>query len=175
MASCATALITVAILAGCGSSDRSGTENYEVRASTTISAAQPPLTRSQFVRRVNKICREAWADVRENWGTYVADLEPDLSVKERFATALKGPLLAGIDFYIFDAIRILGSPAGDERPIEQMIGPFQAAVELGQMGRWRAYAPAEIPPHFAEYNRRARQHGLDACLVTEAHLGPLAV
>lgn len=51
-----------------------------------------------------------------------------------------------------------------------MIRPFQAAVELGQQKRWAAQSIDEVPPHFAEYNKRARRYGLHYCLVDEDHL-----
>jgi hypothetical protein len=77
------------------------------------------------------------------------------------------------NFHIFDNFRILGAPAGEQRAIEEIIGPFQAAVELGWKERWRAYSIADIPPQFEIYNRRARRYGLDDCLVDKAHLQPI--
>lgn len=158
---------------GCGGDDSGGTQDdgYEVRASTTMTAATPQLTKPQFVKQVNRICREAWVTVRDNWSQYTSwQDEEEENQRQRFEDGVQASLLAGIDFHIFDNIRILGSPPGEEQAIEAIIGPFQAAVELGQQERWRARSAEEIPPHFATYNRRARGYGLDDCLVDKTRL-----
>jgi hypothetical protein len=157
--------------AGCGENG-SGADagGYEVRASTTMTAATPQMTKAQFTRQVNQICREAWVTVRDNWAKYTSWQDEGEGKVQRFEDAVRSSLLAGIDFHIFDDIRNLGSPPGDEEQIEEVIGPFQAAVELGQQERWRARSADEIPSHFATYNRLARRYGLDDCLVDEPHL-----
>lgn len=157
-----------ALLAGCGGD--AGGNGYQVRASTTMTIADPPLTKPQFVARVNAICREAWRTVWDNWEVYTSAQEPQLGEKERFAEAVRLSLLAGIDFHIFDNILDLGAPPGEQRRIEAIVGPFQEAVELGWADRWRAYSVAEVPPQFSQYNRLARRYGLDDCLVDGAHL-----
>lgn len=128
------------------------------------------ITKAEFVKRVNEICREAWVVVLDNWNDYTATQDRKLSEKKRFEEAVQLSLLAGIDFHIFDEIINLGAPRSEERAIEEMIGPFQAAVELGWKKRWRAHSVAEVTPHFQEYNQRARQYGLDDCLVDESHM-----
>ena len=82
---------------------------------------------------------------------------------------------AVIDFHIFDSIRILGAPQGEEREIEEIIGPMQSAVERGQKKLVPVSSVAQVSTLFGEYNRRARQYGLDDCLVDESHLKKLEV
>ncbi|HET8863442.1 MAG TPA: hypothetical protein VFM94_09355 [Solirubrobacterales bacterium] len=48
-----------------------------------------------------------------------------------------------MDFHIFDEFRIMGSPNGQEQEIERIIGPFQAAVELGWKESW--HPPTRSP------------------------------
>lgn len=81
-----------------------------------------------------------------------------------FAAAIERSLLAGVDFHIFDNFRILGSPPGDERTLEEMIEPFQAAVELGQKKIEPVNTLDEVAELFANYNVRARDYGLLDCL-----------
>lgn len=169
------ATLVAVMIAGCGGEASSGDEDYVPRASTTMTVASPPISRLAFVKRVNRICRQAWTTVRENFADYTSWQDPAWNDRRRFEDAVRSSLLAGIDFHIFDNIRILGAPPGEEKPIEAMIGPFQAAVELGQMGRWRAHSVTEIPPRFSEYNHRARRYGLDDCLVDMAHMKGIAL
>lgn len=167
------ATLSVALAsAGCGGDGSASGEGqaYDVVASTTMTVASPRLTKAQFVQRMNKLCREAWVTVNDNFKQHTGWQDREDSARDRFVEAVQVSLLAGIDFHIFDNFRILGSPPGEERQIEKMIGPFQASVELGQLGRWRAYSVEEIPPQFEEFNRRAARYGLDDCLVDEAHL-----
>jgi hypothetical protein len=166
-------------LASCGSDNGSSSatgsdlETYDVEASTTMTVAKPAIEKAQFLRRMNKICRKAWVTVHKNWDSHTSQQDRQLSADERFDEAVRLSLLAGIDFYIFDNFRIIGSPPGEERAIEKIIGPFQAAVELGWHERWRARSIADIESQFTPYNRRASRYGLDDCLVDEAHLRPI--
>jgi hypothetical protein len=164
------------IVAGCGgdggdASAGDGSKAYDVEASTTMTTAS--ITKAQFVKRVNQICRQAWVVVLDNWDEYSATQDRKLSQRERFEEAVQLSLLAGIDFHIFDEIRQLGAPRGEEGTVEEMIGPFQAAVELGWKKRWTAHSVAEVTPHFKVYNQRAGQYGFDDCLVDESHIKPI--
>jgi hypothetical protein len=167
------ATIALAVVAGCGGDDGSdgGSQAYQPEASTTMSTES--ISKAQFVRRVNGLCREAWAEVSGNWHDYTRTQDPKLSERERFEDGIQLSLLAGIDYHIFDEIRQLGAPIGEAEAIEEMIGPFQVAVELGWKKRWTGRSMHDVPPQFAEYNRHARSHGLDDCLVDMAHLRPM--
>lgn len=160
------------VLAGCGGDEQGSGPgaNYTVRASTTMTVASPRLDKAQFISRVNRICREAWATVIDNWHQYSKSQSSGLSEAERFEDAVKRSLLAGIDFHIFDSIRILGAPPGEQKAIEEIIGPFQRSVELGQQRYWRAQNADEVVANFQEYNRLARMYGLNDCLVDQSRL-----
>lgn len=170
------AIAAAAIASGCGGgsdTEAGGGQTYDPEASTTMLVARPPLTKAQFVTRVNKICRTAWGIVLNNWAKFTKQQDPTKSRNQRFDEAVRLPLLSGIDFYIFDKVRELGAPAGEEQEIEAVIGPFQIAVELGWKKRWRAYSAEEVIPHFRTYNERAQQYGLSDCLVEPKRLANL--
>jgi hypothetical protein len=170
----AVAAVATALVLGCGGDDgdaSDGDQTYDPEASTTVSTAS--ITKAQFVKQVNKLCREAWVVVLDNWEVYTGTQDPKLNERKRFEEAVQLSLLAGVDFHIFDEIRQLGAPAGEERAIEEIIGPFQIAVELGWKNRWRAHSVVEIIPQFEDYNKRARRYGLDDCLVDETHIAPI--
>lgn len=165
-------IFVAAIVAGCGgdSEDASagGEKTFQVYASTTVTTAD--ISKAQFVPRVNKICREAWKIIVDNFHIYSSTQDSELSERERTKEAIQLSLLAGLDFHIFDEIRFLGAPRGEETAIEEMIGSFQASVEKGQRNP-TAESLEEVPGKFADYNQRAGQYGLNDCLVDEAHLG----
>lgn len=127
------------------------------------------VSKAQFVPRVNKICREAWKIIVDNFHIYSSTQDPTLSKRERTKEAIQLSLLAGLDFHIFDEIRILGAPRGEETTVEEIIGPFQASVEKGQKNP-TADSLEQVPAKFAEYNQRAAQYGFNDCLVDAAHL-----
>jgi hypothetical protein len=160
-------------VSGCGDESSDDRQGYTVQAGTTMTVASPPITKSQFLRRINKFCRQAWAVVTDNFAVYSETQDRDLSKNARLADAIQFSVLAGLDFHIFDNVRILGAPKGQEEEIEEIIGPFQASVELGWMGRPRLRSFAQMADHFSKYNQRARQYGLDDCLVDQAHLSKI--
>lgn len=158
-----------ATASGCGDDGSSADGGYTVRAATTMTTAD--IDRTQFVGRVNRICREAWVTILDNFATHRRIQERAGTARQRFAEGVQVSLMAGIDFHIFDSIRILGAPKGQERAIEEIIGPMQYAVETAQIQRPpRLHSVADVEAHFSEYNRKARLYGLDDCLVNEAHL-----
>jgi hypothetical protein len=163
--------MAVAATIGCGGdgSATDGNQPYDVDANTTMTAGG--ISKAQFVARVNRICRKSWVKVIDNFTKFNDRREPGMSKAERFEEAIRFSLLAGIDFYIFDYIRRLGAPAGDERTIEEIIGPFQAAVELG--AKRRTYSVAQLSGQFNQFNQRALSYGLEDCLVNDEHLGPI--
>lgn len=169
------ASILVAVLAagtGCGSqeqdsSDTGAGSGFTVQASTTMLTAA--LSRSQFIARVNRICREGWPVIVENLSQYSATQDPTESRKARLADAVRVSITASIDIRIFDSIRLVGAPKGQERKIEKIIGSMQEAVERAQRVR-PIYSYAELTALFSDYNRRARGYGLHECVVDKAHI-----
>ncbi|MGC1853261.1 MAG: hypothetical protein WA687_12565 [Solirubrobacterales bacterium] len=162
--------MALTMLAGCGDDGSDDRQAYVVQAGTTMTVASPPITKTQFVARINKICRKAWVTVTDNFAVYSETQDRDLSKSARLAEAIQLSLLAGIDFHIFDNFRILGAPTGQEDEIEAIIGPFQESVELGWINRPRLRSFPQVAEHFDEYNQRARQYDLDDCLVDQEHL-----
>jgi len=154
-------------LAGCGDGDDTAS-TFSVYASTVVTTADIP--KERFVPRINKVCRRGWAKTLRNFAEYRAGPSRDLSERERFEKAARTVLLTEIDFQIFDQIQRMGAPRGEEDEVEQIIGPLQSAVERGQKGLAPVYSVPQLLDLFVEYNQRARQYGLKACLVDEIHL-----
>lgn len=159
-----------AVVSGCGgggdSASGAGGTTHSVEAATTMTTGS--LSKAQFIAHLNQLCGKEWAEIRQNFRQYSSWQDPRMSEKKRFGEAIQLSLLAGIDFHIFDNIRLIGAPEGEESQIEEIIGPMQYAVETGQQ-RVMIYSPAQLWALFGEYNQRAGRYGLDACLVNEAH------
>ena len=157
-------------LAGCGdsiSSPGSRPEAYSVQAGTTMTVTS--ITTAQYVKHINGVCQQAWGRILELFNDYRRE-HTGANRRERFAQAVQASLLPSITFLIFDDMRMLGAPPGEERELEEIIGPLQEASELGQKRRPALYSVAEIVDHFDLYNERARRYGLVDCLVNETHL-----
>ena len=144
-----------------------------MRADTTMTTASPRLDKSRFIALTNKICREGWKEVQENFVKYMSWRESPETKQERFVETVRVSLLPGIDFHIFDPIHQQGASPGEDRQTEEIIGALQKSVELGQLKRWQVDTVAEIPAHFGDFNRRARQYGLDDCPVDRSNLQPI--
>ncbi|HET8863447.1 MAG TPA: hypothetical protein VFM94_09380 [Solirubrobacterales bacterium] len=171
------AAIAVALvaLAGCGGDGEGGSsgeedQGFTVRASTTMTTGKLP--KAKFVRQVNKICRESWVTIRENFIDYSGWGDQGTDERKRIEPVIRLSLMAGIDFHIFDNIHFLGAPKGEERDIEEIIGPLQEAVERGQrLGPLHSFA--EVEELFSDYNRQASRYGLEDCLVDRSELNKI--
>jgi hypothetical protein len=168
---CAAALATTALASGCGDSGSATGGGYNPEASTTVSISG--ITKAQFVRRVNAVCRRAWIEVIGNWRDYLRSQQSETGGKPTLEEVVRLSLLGGIDFHIFDEILRVGAPIGQEDDIERIVGPFQIAVELGWKKRWRARSMDDVYAQFNEYNDGARRYGLRDCPVDESNLGSL--
>jgi hypothetical protein len=174
IAAMATAVLA-AIAIGCGGSaggdPSKSSHEFSVRADTTM-APVASLTKAKFLAHINSLCRRKWRfvlnAVRETAVVW-ARKHPKVTPEDNFIRAVHQSYFASIDFLIFDWIHHLGAPPGQTRQIEDVIGTMQEAVELGQR-EVRVATVAQLEALFADYNRKARQYGLEECLVRGGHL-----
>jgi hypothetical protein len=163
-------LIGIAILTaaqGCGGGSSSTEKTFSVRAGTTVYHGN--LSKPRFLAHINAVCRWAWGKIRRSFAEARLVRSPKQSEKAWHEEALRLIVVGGIDFHIFDAIRITGSPPGEEDKVEQILGPMQEAVEWAQRVH-HVHSVAELPKRFKVYNARAQHYGLDDCTVTTAHV-----
>jgi len=158
------ALGVIALLPGCGNGD---SNDFRVRASTTVSVA--PITKQQFLKRANAICRHAWSEVLGNYASYSRRHSSELDEKTLFAKSLRATFLPGFDFHAFDRIYDMGAPRSQKKSVESVIGALQRAIEFGQR-RIRIDGLAEFATVFQDYNVKAHKYGLDDCLVDATRL-----
>jgi hypothetical protein len=165
------ASIATAIAAGCGGGGEgatgSETHPFEVYAATTVTANK--LTQAQFLARANQICRHGWHEILGNFAEYSSWQSPKLSKQEVFIKSVRLSFLAGFDFHVFDDLRDLGAPKGQERQVEKVLGTMQEGVERGQR-QVRVTSVPQLQALFADYNQLARRYGLRDCLVDGTRL-----
>ncbi|HET9162456.1 MAG TPA: hypothetical protein VFN89_03290 [Solirubrobacterales bacterium] len=170
------AVLVAATLTACGggngdpSAEAHAGHGFTPNPRTAVFAASPPMSKPKFLAYINGVCRKAWVELAENWQIYLHTSSQKLNRQTRYAEAVQHSLLGGIVFHIFDDIQMLGSPRGDERAVEEIIGPLLIPAKAGESGKWRARSAAEVTSHFTVYNRRADRYGLRDCLVNRAHL-----
>jgi hypothetical protein len=164
-----TAAIAVAVSAGCGGDSESQT--YSVEAATTVTTA--PVAKAGYVSRINKMCREAWVVIYDNFAEYSSWQNSKLDETKRFSDSVRSSLIPGIVFHIFDEIHNLGAPPGEKREVEEMIGSMQSASERGEKKLAPVSSIAQVTDLYDEYNQRASRYGFANCLIDEAHLRKL--
>lgn len=159
------AIAAAVVVVGCGGSNEPG---FHVKAPTTVTTG--PVTKAQFVDRVNRICRRAWPRILSYYIPYSRHQKNKrLSDLEVFARTVRISFLATIDFVVFDSVHEMPAPEGEKARVEEVIGKLQRAVELGQR-RVRIHSLAQFASVFEAYNLAAHQYGLDDCLVDGARL-----
>jgi hypothetical protein len=169
-------LLLIAIAIGCGGSDGEITvvsqgkprKIYDVKAVTTVTTGA--LSREEFFDRASRMCRNRQALVNHRLELFREEAGPGAHQRRVLEGAAYTWLLPGIQF-IFDDLRLMGSPEGDERQIEEMVGAFQSGVETGQSGK--VSSAREFVRLFRDYNRFARAYGLDQCTIERSHYEPI--
>lgn len=164
----AVATATALAGSGCGGSSGAAENTYSVEADTVVTTAS--FAKAQLVPRINKICRQAWVVITDNFTEYSSWHNSKKGPPRRFAEAVRLSLLAGIQFHIFDGIYRLGAPQGEEPEVEAIIGSMQSANERGMKQLAPVSSIAQISELYGDYNQRARRFGIDDCLVDEARL-----
>ncbi len=165
-------VVAATMTIGCGG-DSGATDSqdheFSVLADTTVTTGSLP--KGAFIAQVNDLCRRKWQVILHNFVLYSGWLNPRWSKERRFANAVRLSYMAGVDFHIFDDIFRLGAPVGEQRDVENVIGPMQEAVERGQR-QVRITSNAQLEALFDNYNQAARRYGLNECLVEGQHLPP---
>jgi hypothetical protein len=151
----APALLAVAIAfaaIGCGDDD-------EDSASTTTSSE---LTKAQFIREANRICKQQDAKIERASQQFFADApndkEPPASEVAQFGKKTVFPAIQDE----IDRIRALGAPEGDEDEVQKMLeaaesGLSKLEAEPDQLER------GAIASSFEEFQKLASAYGLDEC------------
>ena len=147
------AVVLALAAAGCGEKDESAA------LSTTTTA----LTKAQFLRDANKICKtegdkldraskQFFADVPRNKEAAPAELE-------KFGEKTVYPAIQTT----IDRITALGAPAGDEDEVDQYLAALQAGLDRLKQDP-EQLAEGGSPPAFEDADRLASDYGLDDCV-----------
>jgi hypothetical protein len=174
-------LLALVILSGCGSGAADDqtpahgepavagqTQRPLVQAALDIEAADPPLSKSQFVTRVNGLCRQAWATIRQDLADYRGAQNRGLSAQRRFRQMIARSLSPKVESQIFDRIMALGTPRRERVEVEEIMRWLGEAIEIGQ-GEYPVTSPVVVWDLFDMFNPLARRYGLSQCLVNRAH------
>lgn len=141
------ALVLVLAAFGCGGDEDS-------QPSATTGAA----TRSEFLTRADAICLSIETQIEAAGDDlFSAPGRPDPAEVREFAFDVAIPKLAEE----VEAIRALGVPPGDDRPIEAILVAAELGVE--QIRRDPQILVSAAPPALREAGRLARRYGSSEC------------
>jgi len=161
---------------GCGGSDGQITvvsagkprQIYDVKAVTTVTSGG--LSREEFFDRADNMCRNRQTLVNNRVEGVREGATAGANQRQLLEEVMQSTVLPGIQF-VFDDLRVMGSPEGDERQLEEAVGAFQFGVETGQS---RVVSSAhEFARLFRDFNRFARAYGLDQCTIEQSHYQPV--
>lgn len=143
---------------GLGSREGSGPSGSENGTTVTTSA----LSKAQFVKKANAICRREREELLTGLGTYFNEHKSKgKSPAETFADANRAVYLPIIEADIAK-IRALGAPDGDEEEIEAFLEAQQEGVEeLGEQKEVKSRF--QIEAIFKPAGDLAREYGLKDC------------
>lgn len=152
------ALVAVVVLwvaSGCGSGSSSGATSSE---STTTAAPTTPLSKPEFARRANAICRNAAAQRREAQKEAIAKGE-EVARSEEAKVAMEA-LVAPVGS-MTEELAELGAPKGEEKQVEAIIAAFEAGIESLEANPVSSHAATA----FARADKLAVEYGLTDCVI----------
>lgn len=110
-------LVLAVAMAGCGSGG-SGT------------GGGASLTKAQFLKRANAICRKAYREINQTYGEFSRAGENSASEAERNQEAerIVPPALNKA----VSALRALGAPSGEGQRVEKLLSSYEEGIEAGE-------------------------------------------
>lgn len=176
-AALAIAASLAAVAVGCGGGAASSNGGGSSTSATGQTATQrteattpaTSMTKARYVAWLNHICRRSWPVILRNVAEYRSWQEPNPSREERVEETIRYSYMAGFDYYVFSKVIAWGPPGEHRRGGKRMINAMKKAAEDGLHRVWIG-SLKELASVFADYNRIARQYGVDQCLVAGAHI-----
>jgi hypothetical protein len=146
-------IVAVALVAsGCGDDDDSGS------ATTTTTA----LTKAEFIREANKICKKQDDKIERASQQFFADApnnqEPPPSEVAQFGEKTVFPAIQDE----IDRVEALGAPAGDEEQVKQMLDAAKSGL-TDLEAHPEQLEKGGAASSFEEYQKLASAYGLDEC------------
>ena len=141
----------VALLSACGEKD-------EETTTTT-----PSLTKDQFVREANRICKREFDRVERAAKQFFADApagkEAPPSELEEFGKKTVYPAVEAV----IARIRALGAPSGEEEEVAEYLDEFQSGLDELKQDPTQI-ARGGTAPAFEKSDKLASELGLDDCV-----------
>jgi hypothetical protein len=146
-------IVALALVAsGCGDDDDSGS------ATTTTTA----LTKAEFIREANKICKKQDDKIERASQQFFADApnnqEPPPSEVAQFGEKTIFPAIQDE----IDRVEALGAPAGDEEQVKQMLDAAKSGL-TDLEAHPEQLEKGGAASSFEEYQKLASAYGLDEC------------
>lgn len=137
-------LVAALLIAGCGGDDETSA-----------------LTKAEFVKQANAICKEGRSEREELFKTFTAEVKSgDVSREDQeslVTVVLKPPLEKTIE-----SLEGLGAPEGDEKQVEAITAAMKKGLEKAEANPLVAL---RTNIQFAESNNLSAKYGLTDCYV----------
>jgi hypothetical protein len=139
----AIALIAV-VPAGCGSDDKSSSDNAP--------------TKAEFVKQADAICQKGSKEIdQKGKALFGGGQKPTSAQQKQFATEV---LLPNVEQQV-SGVDNLTPPKGDEDQVNAIVTTAHAAIEKGKSDPAALLSDKDDP--FAKTNKLAREYGLKVC------------
>lgn len=156
------ALVCALLVAGCGGSD---SDTSSGTGSTTVAAVTGPLTKAEFIKRADEICKKADKSVDFRAPMYREIHEKELSKL--------GPIPAEekmIRVFIFPSIRkqvreieALEPPVEDEKKIQRILTAIEVGMKKAEKEPYIVSQEVRGKYPFVEVEGLARAYGFEEC------------
>lgn len=153
------AIAIAACAPGCGGGGGdTSSQAQPAKQKVVIPWGSGSVSKAEYVKRASGVCEKSWKGMLESF----QQRYQSVTHGEKFAEASQNIFLTGMQFW-FDDISYIGAPKGEKDRIEALLTALQLAVFQGE--EEHIVSTGQFSATFAEFNRLARQYGLNSCLV----------
>jgi hypothetical protein len=150
---------SVAVAAGCGSDGGSTTAN--VPSSEPVSVETSSLTKTEFVKQAEAVCRRERAKMGKELQALTNSLGGTPSQKVTVNKAMDPILIPGVEAHV-QQIRALGAPSGDEQQVEQLLAAMQEGVKTAE-DESSLKDFIQFTRFFHHFDQLAEKYGVGGC------------
>lgn len=149
------AVAALLAVSGCGDST-----NSEGGGGTAIKVETGSLTKAQFIKRADAICRKGTDEAIRGYKAYLQRTEPSRAKARAEAPEFVNTVLVPAFEKQIDQVSSLGAPSADKKEIAAVLEALKIGLGNAREDPWK-YVSSLNP--FAKASRLGRAYGFDVC------------
>jgi len=142
-------IVTVALIAGCGSSNTTSTSS---------------LTKAEFIKQADAICLKSTKGIEADFSSFAKERGSfkNAASSKSMAEFSSSTILPALSSEA-EKLRALGAPGGEEDDVDAILTPFEVGIEERENAGVSGHG---ANPEIAKANKLAAEYGLKVCVTS---------